>query len=556
MAEGMAGLMAVPHLDLDPSLMGGWDAAVLAGGLGDGPVDQGFASVVWRATRPGWTHAGWWEADLRPEVRELVWLPLGWALQQRLVALAAADRAAGYGSGECPHPHPSPSVDERVGVPGRPCACQVVTVAAWTAIASFVALLADREVVAVAGKDPVEELLVPDRPDLGTLTDPAVEELAPALRVSPGSARNRLCGVRRLAALPRLQAAVASGLVIGWHAHLLATDLRHLPDKDQRTVIGLVLDRHRARRTKGLREWTLSDLRAHAKRIAARLDLDLATRRQACHDRRGIRLRLHGHGAATISADLADDVASRIFNRLTAIAHGLPAESDGDDGPRSLEQRRADVFTDLLLGFPCSADTPDSSYDDTHSRPSGLSSVGSPSARDAHPAPATLAGSEIAVVIDLATLLRLADNPGDMPGCGPIPAEIARQLAADTRWRAWITTTTAAGTQVVATSPGTYRPTAALARLIRAREPQCRMPGCRSHITDLDHVVPFPHGQTTPANLGPLCRRHHRMKTHSRWRQHVDTSDSNWSDQTGTSWAWTTPAGITHFDRPDPPCPE
>ena len=429
-------------------------------------------------------------------------------------------------------------------------------VAAWTAVASFVALEADREVIAVAGKDPVEELLVPDRPELGTLTDPAVEELAPALRVSPGSARNRLAGLRRLSAQPRLRDAVASGLIIGWHAHLLATDLRLLPAKDQRTVIGQVLDRHRSRRNKGLREWTLSDLRAHAKRIAARLDLDLATRRQACHDRRGIRLRLHGHGAATISADLADDVASRIFNRLTAIAHGLPAESDGDDGPRSLEQRRADVFTDLLLGFPCSADTPDSSYDDTHSRPSGLSSVGSPSARDAHPAPATLAGSEIAVVIDLATLLRLADNPGDMPGCGPIPAEIARQLAADTRWRAWITTTTAAGTQVVATSPGAYRPTAALARLIRAREPQCRMPGCRSQITDLDHIIPFPHGQTTASNLGPLCRRHHRMKTHSRWRQHVDTSDSNWSDQTGTSWAWTTPAGITHFDRPDPPCPE
>jgi hypothetical protein len=106
-----------------------------------------------------------------------------------------------------------------------------VTVAAWTAVASFVALQADQAVIAVAGKDPVEELIVPDRPDLGTLTDPAVEELAPALRVSPGSARNRLCAVRRLAALPRLQAAVASGLVIGWHAHLLATDLRHLPPR-------------------------------------------------------------------------------------------------------------------------------------------------------------------------------------------------------------------------------------------------------------------------------------------------------------------------------------
>ena len=523
---------------------------------------------------------------MRGEVRELLWLPLGLELQQRLTALPAADRAAGYQRGECPHPHPSPSVEERVGVPGRPCACQVVTVAAWTAIASFVTLQADQEVVALAGKDPVEELLVPDRPDLGTLTDPAVEELAPALRVSPGSCRNRLAGLRRLAALPRLQAAVTSGLVIGWHAHLLATDLRHLPAKDQRTVIGLVLDRHRARRNNRLREWTLTDLRAHAKRIAARLDLDLATRRRDCHQRRGIRLRLHGHGAATISADLADDVATRIFNRLTAIAHGLPAESDGDDGPRSLEQRRADVFTDLLLGFPCSADTPDSSYDDTHSRPSGLSSVGSPSARDAHPAPATLAGSEVAVVIDLATLLRLADNPADMPGCGPIPAEIARQLAADTRWRAWITTTTAAGTQVVATSPHTYRPTAALARLIRAREPQCRMPGCRSQITDLDHVTPFPAGQTTQENLGPLCRRHHRMKTHSRWRQQIHENGDNAADESANgdptndpgnepktggpdgesgdnsdgpldyseqTWTWTSPAGITHTDHPYPP---
>ena len=552
MAEGMAGLMAVPHLDLDPSLMGGWDAAVLAGGLGDGPVDQGFASVVWRATRPGWTQSGWWDADLRPEVRELLWLPLGLELQNRLTALCVADRAAGYQRGECPHPHPSPSVEERVGVPGRPCACQVVMVAAWTAVASWVALQADQEVVAVAGKDPVEELLVPDRPELGTLTDPAVEELAPALRVSPGGARNRLCGVRRLAALPRLQAAVDSGLVIGWHAHLLATDLRHLPAKDQRTVIGLVLDRHRARRAKGLREWTLTDLRAHAKRIAARLELDLATRRQACHDRRGIRLRLHGHGGATISADLADDVATRIFNRLTAIAHGLPAESDGDasaadgEGPRSLEQRRADVFTDLLLGTPGT----------------GESGEGGESVGDAHPAPATLAGSEIAVVIDLATLLRLAENPADMPGCGPIPAEIARQLAADTRWRAWITTTTAAGTQVVATSPGTYRPTAALARLIRAREPQCRMPGCRSTITDLDHVTPFPAGQTTPSNLGPLCRRHHRMKTHSRWRQQTHTNDDPSAPRAAGrqssgvhDWTWTTPAGITHTDHPDAPCP-
>ena len=52
-----------------------------------------------------------------------------------------------------------------------------------------------------------------------------------------------------------------------------------------------------------------------------------------------------------------------------------------------------------------------------------------------------MAGSEVAVVIDLPTLLRMADDPGDMPGCGPVAAEIVRQLAADAKWRAWLTDT-------------------------------------------------------------------------------------------------------------------
>ncbi len=224
-----------------------------------------------------------------------------------------------------------------------------------------------------------------------------------------------------------------------------------------------------------------------------------------------MRLHLRGHGSATISADLADDDATRIFHRLTALAYGLDPETDDDndgDGRRTLDQRRADLFTDLLLGPPVS----DSPNTDTS---------------------ATVAGSEVAVLIDLPTLLRLADNPGQMPGCGPVAAEIARQLAADTKWRAWLTDT--AGGQVIATSPGTYRPTAAVARLVRAREPHCRMPGCRVEITDLDHVIPFPQGPTTPPNLGPICRWHHRMKTHSRWRIH-----SNDDDPDG-SWTWTTP---------------
>ncbi len=480
---------------------------------------RSFPDIAWERFRPEWTQGGWWEAELRAEVRALLFEAAGPRLQQRLVDLAAGDAAAGYPPGECPHPHYAPSVGERVGVVGAPCACQVVVVAAWAAVASWTAARADQAVVEVTGAEPVEQALVGDRVDLGVVIDPAVEELAAALRMSPAGMRYRLDGLRRVAALPRLPAAVLCGGVPGWQAHQLATDLRHLSRADRARVVDVLLDRVERRRASGVRDWTGTELRAQAKRIAARLDLDLAARRRDCHARRGVRLRLHGQGFATLAADLTDDVATGIFHRLTALAAGVPADShdpDDEGQPRSLEQRRADVFTDLLLASPTAA---------------------------------TPAGSgEVAVVIDAAALLALAEEPGHLPGCGPVPADVARALAADLPWRAWLTRATAAGTQVVATSPGTYRPPAALARLIRAREPHCRMPGCRSRAVDLDHVIPFPRGRTTPANLGPLCRRHHRLKTHTRWTQTTDSDD----DDGPTTWTWTTPTGMTYTDTPEP----
>ena len=488
---------------------------------------------------------------MRPELRALLWVPVGIELQQALTSLADSDRAQGHARGHCPFDHTTASLEDRVGVPGSPCACQVATVAAWAAVASWVAAAADQAVIDAAGAKPVEDLIVATRPDLGTITDPAVEDLASALRVSPGSVRYRLAALRRVQGLPRLRYAITQGLIIGWHAQALATDLRHLPAASREQVIDIMVSKVRDRRRRGLRDWTCTDLRAQAKAIAARLDLDLASRRREAHRGRGVRLRVHDHGAATIAADLAEDVATRIFHRLTALATGLPAESDDPDDThpdqhsrRSLEQRRADVFTDLLLGPP---PVPSS-------EPHGTDTT--VTAQDAATA-AVRAGGEVAVIVDAATLLGLADHPGVVPGCAPIPAEVARALAADRKWRAWLTATTTTGSHVVATSPGTYRPTAAVARLVRARDPYCRMPGCRSTITDLDHIVAFPRGQTVPANLQPLCRRHHRLKTHTRWR--ITTHSDNDADSdldashTGTTHTWTSPTGITHTDDPESP---
>ena len=179
---------------------------------------------------------------------------------------------------------------------------------------------------------------------------------------------------------------------------------------------------------------------------------------------------------------------------------------------------------------------------------------------------------EINVIVTLATLLGLLHDPAQVPGLGPIHPDIARELAADGRWRLWLTDP--ATGQVTATGARTYTPTAALARLIRAREPVCRMPGCNRQAIncDLDHTVPWPaEPGTVAANLGPLCRAHHNLKTHHGYtltnnpppNPHGDPDPDGPGpnrdldpDTSPPSWTWTMPSGMHHTRTPDPPLQE
>ena len=89
----------------------------------------------------------------------------------------------------------------------------------------------------------------------------------------------------------------------------------------------------------------------------------------------------------------------------------------------------------------------------------------------------------------------------------------------------------------------TYRPGAALARLVRARDGTCRFPGCATPAErcQLDHVVAFPKGSTTAANLQSLCRVHHGFKHHAGWSITM-TPDG--------VCIWTAPNGRTHTTHP------
>lgn len=133
----------------------------------------------------------------------------------------------------------------------------------------------------------------------------------------------------------------------------------------------------------------------------------------------------------------------------------------------------------------------------------------------------------------------------------PVPAVVARALAAGGTWRRLITDPIV-GT-VVDVGRTRYRPPAGLADLVRARDRVCTHPGCEvpARGCDLDHITPWAGGGTTSLeNLTCLCRAHHRLKHTPGWAL-TRTGDGAliWRTPTGTRYRRETDGAITLLPR-------
>jgi hypothetical protein len=139
------------------------------------------------------------------------------------------------------------------------------------------------------------------------------------------------------------------------------------------------------------------------------------------------------------------------------------------------------------------------------------------------------------VTIDLPTLLGLKENPGQLAGYGVLPAHIVRALAGEGKWRRFITDPNT-GT-LLDYGRDSYQPPQDLVDYLIARDRTCRFPGCRQSAAraDIDHAEAWEDGgETSAANLGALCRRHHRMKTHGGWKLTSSEDGScNWESPDG-----------------------
>ncbi|WP_116952445.1 HNH endonuclease signature motif containing protein [Jiangella endophytica] len=167
----------------------------------------------------------------------------------------------------------------------------------------------------------------------------------------------------------------------------------------------------------------------------------------------------------------------------------------------------------------------------------GAGGVGRPAARSTR-----RRSVSVHVTVPFTTLTGLSDEPGELEGYGPIPAHVARALAAEGVWT-WLRADPATG-QLLDLGRTRYRPSRALARFITARDRTCRMPGCHrsARAADIDHIVPFAAGgPTSRANLQALCETHHLIKHLGRWSA---------ERRPGGSTRWTSPTGHRYLKRP------
>jgi hypothetical protein len=226
---------------------------------------------------------------------------------------------------------------------------------------------------------------------------------------------------------------------------------------------------------------TTGQLAARIRRLCIQTDPDEAkTRYQNAVEERRIVSQADVDGTASLfGLKLAPDRVAGVTRRINKIARGLNRSND----PRTIDQIRADVFLDLLSGVDLNV--------------SGQRAV-------------------VDIVVDLETLTGLSETPGEIPGYGPVIADIARQVAQEQDNAEWRWTVVDRETnQVIGNGITTRRPCAAQKRRVRTRYRTCVFPGCRMPATDcdIDHTVAYQDGgPTTDCNLAPLCRYHHRAK--------------------------------------------
>jgi len=351
-------------------------------------------------------------------------------------------------------------------------------------------------------------------------------EVAARLRLSPSTGEHRVVVAQTLVAiLPATLAALHRGEIDYRKAAVLAEAALGLSAEQARQVEGLTLPQA------GLR--TVGQHRAAVERAVLQVDpRGAAEQHEIAAAGRRVDFEPQPAGMGTVTAQLPADGMAAVRAVLDAAATAMKADLPND--VRTVDQRRADALVQLA-------------HVSLDSGRLGGAPAGQRLARF-HGHRAT-----VQVTVPYSTLIGLDDQPGELSGYGPIPASIARRVAAGGTWRRLLTDPASGALLDYGTTR--YQPPQDLIDHIIARDRSCIFTGCAqpARRCQLDHTNPNPHGPTSHTNLAPMCHPHHNGKTHGGWNaDQPQPGRFHWTSPTGHSYT-VEPRAIGPITQPAPP---
>ena len=354
----------------------------------------------------------------------------------------------------------------------------------------------------------------------------ALMELVAVLDRTPDGGRDHVGKVVELAwRLPSCYAEVLTGRAPHWKA-LRAADLTRSLNADAAAYV----DRHLAFALPGCSWVQVERLVAEA---VVRFDPALAEeRRRAAAEQRRFDVHHGDQGLAFVDGvlDAADarDLDEAVRRRASALGEISDATIDVRRSIAAGDLARHDLALDLRLTDPDTGEVV-------------AAAPGRRAVLHVHVSHAALTGAA----------------GGEVGRCGEVPGPLSSEQI-----RAWCA---APGTTVVVrpvidladhVPVDSYEVPDRLRTRVELRDHRCVFPGCPTPAVrcDIDHGIAHADGGSTcPCNLAPLCRRHHRAKTHSAWRSTtVAPGTYEWTSPHGHRWR-VDHTGTRRLGGADPP---
>ncbi|HET9975138.1 MAG TPA: DUF222 domain-containing protein, partial [Streptosporangiaceae bacterium] len=343
-------------------------------------------------------------------------------------------------------------------------------------------------------------------------------EVALARRESPHRGRQHV-GLARILVdeMPCTRRALREGRIDEWRAMLLVRETACLSLADRRTV-----DRRLAGDLDRVQKMGVRELEGAARALAGELDAAACVlRRRIAESQRHVTLRPVPDTMTRLSAELPVAQGVAVFKALSEAADSARAAGDS----RSRGQVMADTLAQRVLG---------------------TTAAGAPTPVPV-PVPVPV---EVELVVSDQVLLGTREDAAHLAGYGPIPAELARELAkhADHHGLATIRRLYQSPDtgQLVAMDSRSRCYRGGLARFIRLRDQTCRTPWCDAPIRHSDHPDPVAaDGETSRHNSAGLCEACNYAKQAPGWSVTVVDTEPH-------TIQIHTPTGQTHHSTAPP----